>query len=150
MGLSKSDEAEFDKVKRQFPLLAVEGAELTSPVNPRYNCIAWAAGDMGRWWWPLGKYWPGDVPRAVTVVAFVEAYQRQGFVACGSRDFEIGYEKIALYVDSKYEVLHAAKQLPDGKWSSKMGSSVDISHTLTGLEGNTYGRVAQILRRKIE
>jgi len=34
-----------------------------------------------------------------------------------------------------------------GFWSSKIGKSVDIEHTLEGLEGSFYGQVAIIMRR---
>ena len=45
--------------------------------------------------------------------------------------------------------MHVAKMLPDGKWSSKLGESHDISHELNALEGNSYGSVTVILRRSV-
>lgn len=44
---------------------------------------------------------------------------------------------------------HVARQLDDGKWTSKLGSNEDIiHHTLDGLEGEKYGQVTTIMTRK--
>ena len=43
---------------------------------------------------------------------------------------------------------HAARQLTDGTWSSKLGRFHDISHSIDGLSGNEYGRPVLYLRRK--
>jgi Asp-tRNA(Asn)/Glu-tRNA(Gln) amidotransferase B subunit len=59
-------------------------------------------------------------------------------------------EKIALFVGLDKEVTHAARQLPSGAWTSKLGDWEDIEHkTLSGLESACYGRVARILRRPV-
>ena len=42
---------------------------------------------------------------------------------------------------------HVARQLESGLWTSKLGLSVDISHSLHDLEGDTYGEVAALLCR---
>ncbi len=66
------------------------------------------------------------------------------------------FEKIAIYVDTDGVPTHAARQLPDGSWTSKLGDWEDIQHqTLEALEtGNDkahqelgYGKVAKIMRR---
>ena len=44
-----------------FPDLARTGYQVTSPPDPVYNCIAWAAGRTDEWWWPdVGgfEFWP--------------------------------------------------------------------------------------------
>ena len=50
-----------------FPRLAPPARfEITSPRTVAYNCIAWAAGETQRKWWPdkVGvAYWPKGVPR---------------------------------------------------------------------------------------
>jgi hypothetical protein len=48
------------------------------------------------------------------------------------------------------EPTHAARQLPNGKWTSKLGRWQDIEHELDGLVGEMYGTVKQILKRAIE
>jgi len=37
--------------------------QVTSNIDFAYNCIAWAAGDIERFWWPSGQaYWPITFP----------------------------------------------------------------------------------------
>ncbi|MGL6097589.1 MAG: DUF7689 domain-containing protein [Fimbriiglobus sp.] len=65
-----------------FPGLIASGYRPTSPPDDGYNCIAWAAGEADRWWWPdpFGvSFWPPGVPRAESVEAFVAAYTTLGF-----------------------------------------------------------------------
>jgi hypothetical protein len=132
-----------------FPNLEIDGYEETSPATEKYNCIAWAAALSNQWWWPdpLGAYfWPEGVERAVTIEAFFGALMTRGFQPCESGDFEAGFEKVALYsLDGKPS--HAARQLSDGKWTSKLGKYVDITHALQGLEGPVYGRATHFLKR---
>lgn len=137
---------------QDFPLLTafVE----TSPAARRYNCIAWAAGNDTRWWWPdvanIG-YWPPNIPREETVAAFVAAYALQGYAQCANGASEAGFEKIALYgvrVGRDIVPTHAARQLPDGRWTSKLGNCEDIEHdTLEMLNGPGYGAPVGFLRR---
>jgi hypothetical protein len=62
--------------------------------------------------------------------------------------WKLGFEKIAIYVlDEKPQ--HAARQLPNGKWTSKLGQYEDIEHNaLEGLEGSIYGYVACVMKRR--
>lgn len=132
-----------------FPRLASEGFAETSSATAKYNCIAWAAGRTDDWWWPdpLGNYpWPVGVPRTVTIEAFSQAFETLGYVRCEHGNLEPGFEKVALYALNGLPT-HAARQLPDGKWTSKLGKEIDISHTLVGLEGPIYGQVAGYLKR---
>jgi hypothetical protein len=39
--------------------------------------------------------------------------------------------------------------LPDGRWTSKCGTDVDITHRLEQVECHEYGPVALILKRPI-
>jgi hypothetical protein len=58
-------------------------------------------------------------------------------------------EKVALY-GSTFLYTHAARQLLNGKWTSKLGRSVDIEHdTPDDLAGGVYGEVQQYMRRAI-
>ena len=45
------------------------------------------------------------------------------------------------------EAKHAAKQLYNGRWTSKVGGNVDIEHDLLDLEGPCYGNVVMYFRR---
>jgi hypothetical protein len=65
------------------------------------------------------------VPREVTVSAFVQLYSTLGYTACQDGSLELGFEKVAIYALGKV-VKHAARQLPNGKWTSKLGGDVDL------------------------
>ena len=129
----------------KFPELARSPFEITSDQNPFYNCIAWAAGDTENFWWP-GVFWPKSAPRKVTRESFVRAFATRGFKPCDSPDLEDGYEKVALY-EKDGEPTHAARLLPNGRWTSKLGKFHDISHDLDGLNGDEYGTPVLFLRR---
>jgi hypothetical protein len=134
-----------------FPNLAAEDHSVTSPSDSNYNCIAWAADQTDRWWWPDPfelYFWPADVPRVETLDTFVEAFRKQGYERCANADLETGFEKIAIYAKGK--PTHAARQLPDGQWTSKLGQSCDIRHqSLHGVEGELYGSAVVFLKRSI-
>jgi hypothetical protein len=140
--------ASIAKLLRIFSNLNLETAVKKSEPTPKYNCIAFAAGDEAECWWPNEDgYWPDSVPREETIEAFVAAYATEGFAACDSGDLEEGYDKIAIYAIAGVPT-HATRQLPDGKWVSKLGELEDIQHdTLAELEGEAYGRVVWFLRR---
>lgn len=134
-----------------FPGLRTTSYQVTSPADPSYNCIAWAAGTNSDWWWPLSadrkSYWPTGAPREVSLSAFVATMLAFGYTVCSDEAAESRSEKAALFVDSDGAPTHAARQLPTGRWTSKLGQSVDIEHDLRALEGDVYGVVAVILRR---
>lgn len=131
-----------------FPGLRSGEYRVVSPQTTNYNCIAWAAGDTERWWWPTGPYyWPTGAPRERTMASFIAAFEGLGYVSCPNGDPEPGMEKVALYAsDAGPE--HAARQLADGRWVSKLGRLEDIEHaTVNGVEGAHYGRVVHYMRR---
>jgi hypothetical protein len=132
-----------------FPGLHGSTYQVTSPASEVYNCIAWAAGDVGRWWWPdllKQRYWPVATARAETLPAFQEAFASLGFVLCQDDKPESGFEKIALFADDQGPQ-HAARQLANGRWTSKLGELEDIEHYLHDLEGAEYGKVVILMRR---
>lgn len=140
------------ELERLFPELHGVPYEITSPAEPDYNCIAWAAGDDSRWWEPdaFGLYhWPNGVPRQYTLEAYAEAFSQLGFEACESPDLERGWERVALFANADRVPTHAARQLSDGTWTSKLGKLDDIKHPeLNHVSGATYGTPALILRRR--
>ena len=132
-----------------FPDLVRTGYQITSPVDPIYNCIAWAVSDTSRWWWPDPDgfdYWPIGVGRVRTVAAFVDALATANIFPCADGSIEPGWEKVALYATDEGPT-HAARQLPNGRWTSKLGRDEDIEHELEGLAGSHYGAVVLFLRR---
>ena len=137
-------------LETKFPNLVQGGYALTSKATPKYNCIAWAADDNTFWWEPIkypGVYWPPAATMSATLAAYMEAYASLGYVPCADHRLETGFEKIAIFVKDAVPS-HAAKQLETGAWTSKLGPFVDISHNLlSGVEGDEYGHVAQIMKR---
>jgi len=127
---AKSGEG-IDQLRGLFPNLSGK-AKVTSPQTPKYNCIAYAAGDTERWWWPesLLAYWPSGCLNTVSLLAFQMAFETLGYTLCASADFDPTVEKIALF-QKDHKPTHAAKLIADGIWSSKLGKSFDISHDLS-------------------
>ncbi|MBI4602099.1 MAG: hypothetical protein HY721_09080 [Planctomycetes bacterium] len=133
---------------------ALNHARITSPKSSHYNCIAWAAGTNAEWWWPdpFGVYyWPQDVPRLETLDAFLAAYSTLCYESCGDGSLEAGFEKVAVYANAQGVPTHAARQLPSGRWTSKVGALEDIEHdSLAALTGAAYGRPARFMKRRLE
>src|ERR1043165_9532707 len=140
-----------DVFERLFPALRQVGFEITSPRDQRYNCVAWAAGDVTRWWWPAESpfaYWPPGADREESVASFIQAFAILGYERALSGDLEPQFEKVAIFASSDGTPTHMARQLRDGTWTSKVGSLEDIRHREpSGLEGSDYGIVVVFLRR---
>lgn len=140
------------QLERLFPGLGRSSYGVTSPHTTLYNCIAWAAQRDDRWWWPdaMGQYyWPTGVSREETLQAFEEAYGTLGFSSCENAEIESGFEKVAVYAKEGVPT-HAARQMPDGRWTSKLGVLEDIEHdTLEAVEGDQYGKVSLLLKRPV-
>jgi hypothetical protein len=138
-------------IRNEFPKLSPTQFSVSSPETTDYNCIAHAAGESDRFWWPFGPphyYWPPAVPRELTLASFIAAYATIGYEPCTSFKAEKGFEKVVIYTDQQGIPTHAARLLDDAKWSSKLGESFDIEHkTLGGLSGTLYGDPKQPLRR---
>lgn len=134
-----------------FPNLMPDGGVERSPQTPQcdYNCIAFAADEQDRVWWPGDPdcYWPlsdGDV----TLKNFENAFRSLGYRVCSHALLEPGFEKIAFYVAGGNPT-HAAKQLPDGRWKSKLGVDwEDVEHnTLRGVESALYGKAVRFMKK---
>lgn len=141
------------RLENVFPNLQFVYYEVQSPNSGDYNCIGWAAGEDDRFWWPhpspMDGYWPPKVSREETLDSFISAFRTLSYEPTDDEGLEPGFEKVAIYVGSNGEPLHMARQLNSGAWTSKLGQDVDIEHeTLQGLEGQQYGHVAQILKRR--
>ena len=138
-----------------FPNLSPDGWRQCSQPDQRYNCVAFAAGRTDVYWWPdpfpdpFNDYWPPGLPREETIDAIAELYISLGYEPCADAASEPGYEKVALYANGT-DPTHAARQLPDGRWLSKLGPQEDIEHgSLDDLTGPSYGQVARILKRPV-
>lgn len=131
-----------------FPKLGEAGYELKSDADEAYNCLAWAAGENHRWWEPTaGRYWPDRADRLYTVQALMMAYSSLSFTECSDASHEGGMQKIAIY-GMHGEYLHVARQLRNGRWTSKLGPDEDICHSLPdALVGEAYGQIVKFMKR---
>lgn len=139
-----------------LPKLADSAYKVTSDETNQYNCIAWAVGDTTEWWSPVtdaGHYWPIPAPQQATLEIIQAGFEHEGFGSCDDGSLVEGMEKIALFADERTWT-HVARQLPDGRWTSKLGSDCDIEHDLEALEGfddgpdiYRYGRVVAFMSR---
>jgi len=120
-----------------FPNLVDGTYVCTSQLDTRYNCIAWAANDKKHWWEPtvhqdgVRIFWPPYATWDTTVEAYAEAFAWFGYVLWSNDgSLEPGWEKIALYgtiENGRREAQHAARQLPDGRWTSKLGPDYAVA-----------------------
>ena len=118
-----------------------------------YNCIAYAVGETDRWWSHVvdtDYYWPEHASATPSVQSLTEVFAGLGYELCEDAGNEAGFSKVALYADSAGDWTHAAVQLNDGQWSSKLGVHEDISHrTPESLESELYGVVNCYMRRPL-
>jgi hypothetical protein len=153
-GLLDNEEFRFEILKR-FPKLQREGFTVTSPEEIDYNCIAFAAGDITRCWWPDSMnsyYWDPTVPREATLESFKQIFINLGYQVCESSQHEIGFEKVAIFVNRTGEPTHCARQNIRGIWLSKLGGWYDIEHTsVDGVSGPSpsYGKAVAFLKRGV-
>ena len=134
-----------------FPNLSGENFEILTQPSRRYNCIAYAAGDTTQWWWPDGiSYWPPWATADNKIESLKEMFAGLQYEQCEGSNAESGYQKVALYeIQGKFE--HAAVQMPNGRWRSKMGKGPLIEHlTPESLSGGIYGEATVYMRRSVK
>ena len=136
-----------------FPNLTPANHRIIGPASAQFNCIAWACGDTEQWWQPgPNAFWPVtcDPDACWTLANLIAALATVGYVACGDAAPESGFEKIAVYAHSEAEYTHAARQLPSGKWTSKLGKWELIEHdTPEDVSGGVYGTIFQFMKRPL-
>lgn len=142
-----------------FPGLAKDPLfKITSPIDPNYNCIAWAYMYNNRWMQPPNgtpyldgvTWWPDGIEEGMDIQCLVDAFSAIGYIRCNTHIHESGYIKIALYYNpNNNEWTHAARQRKEVDiWMSKLGQSYDIHHgTPYTIEGNNYGSVFCIMKK---
>ncbi len=134
----------------KWPFLYSEGYDAISLETWDYNCIAFAADINNEWWWPDAyghAKWP-IAWREETIECFIAAYEAMRYRKCRSDRPRRGFEKIAIYALAGVPT-HAAKQLPDGRWKSKLGPWEDIEHnTLKAVEEYLYGKAVVFMERR--
>lgn len=122
---------EREAMLRMFPAAASEHEQcsLTSPVDTRYNCIAWAVGVHDRSIWP----WSHTPNIEEAIEMFVREH---GFRRCPRPSTADTGWFIALYCRSNGEFTHVARRTEaSGSWESKLGKFCDVHHTLEAISG---------------
>ncbi len=141
----------------EFPgLLKDSNFQISSPRDETYNCIAWACIKNDIWYWPDpnvkildGVYWPDEIPLDTSADSFIKLYNKHGYEKCDSWKFEDKFSKVAIYQKAGGGVSHAARQLFNGLWTSKLGKENDIRHTTPfSIEGDSYGKATIFMKRK--
>lgn len=138
-----------DEIEQHWPNLNLENHNPKSE-QEMYNCIAWAANKNDEPWWPgvKGYFWPTGFPKTETLDTFINVFEGYvGYERCEDGLLEVGYEKVAIFSKGD-KVKHMARQLENGKWTSKMGNYEDIEHNdLRAIEDGMYGKVVRFLKR---
>lgn len=142
------------KLMAAFPGLRISKFKITSDETDQYNCIAWAAEDTQHFWWPFESphcYWPKECPRIVELDIFIAAFGTLGYSVCQDGIYENGFIKIAIFAKDDGIPTHAARQLLNGKWTSKCGRYKDIEHDLNALCGPhpAYGNVVCYMKKPV-
>ncbi len=156
----------IDEVERilvqAFPKLLNDNSfEVTSKASPNYNCIAWACMYDERWIQPpyLGKpnldcvvWWPPEIPEGIEPEYLKSLFEYHGYIECNSSKREEGYRKVALFFNEQTnEWTHAARELNNGCWTSKLGTFNDIQHsTPETIENDDYGKVYCFMKKKFK
>lgn len=155
-----SDDADIARrrqiIRSRFPLMDPGNFDLISSRSTVYNCAAWAVHDTSAKWWPYPVeeapeyFWPDGARRDDSIEAFIDGYSRLSFQVCENGDLEEGFEKIAVYARGRDRdnPQHVARQLADGRWTSKLGDEEDIEHSaLRDLRSSSYGDPVLYMRR---
>jgi hypothetical protein len=141
-----------DFIEQLFPKLKGTGWEIRSPLDHRYNCVAWVVDDKKKWWEPDPMnqyYWPSGLRRNdYSVEAYKDMFENLGYESSSGEEGEKGYVKIALF--SKGTLFkHVSWQRESGIWTSKLGKLQDIDHLLGSLSGSIYGSPTIFLRKSV-
>jgi len=135
-----------------FPNSKQDPFLLTSPQTSHYNCIAWAFGDDTRWYWPDSSniyFWPPNILREEKIESFIQLFKLIGYEICDNEFQEEQYIKVAIYEDQYGKPTHAARQLSNGLWTSKLGANFDVTHTLYSMKDGAYGNATIFMRKRI-
>jgi len=149
--------SDIEKIENvHFPALkGGKGYESTSPASIEYNCLSWALGIDWTRFDPepqcAGYYWFPGVEREWSLKAITKTLEILGYGICDSPGLEEGFEKVVIYIDETDTPRHFARQLTNGRWTSKLGDLNDIEHdTLDCLVIPDYGKPQLVLKRKRE
>lgn len=149
------------QIIQQFPGLYHDNKfDITSPIDPNYNCIAWAFKLFKDRWMATPKgipyldgvtWWPDGIKDGDEIQCLEQAFSSIGYSKCDSCEHEDGYIKVALYYNPiNNHWTHAARESRKGEhWMSKLGPQYDIHHgSPYTIENDIYGKVYCIMKRQ--
>lgn len=148
------DAVKHRSLLRDFPRLRRRLYRGTSEPATNYNCFAWAVGETHRRWDPTRlrsarNYWPTE-SRSMGLAEALEAFEAVGFRRVDAARAVAGWQTITLYA-ADGQITHAARLLPSGLWTSKLGDDIDLEHeTPEALGGGLYGEPSVTLKRPLE
>lgn len=129
--------------KQRFLKLFPNSFVAVGPATERYNCIACSLGIRNE------VVWPG-----AALESFDRLYQDHGFRPLTTLDTTLdpALEKVVLFGKTlsggALTATHAAKQLADGDWLSKLGDTPLIRHrALESLSSDVYGQPVRVYAR---
>jgi hypothetical protein len=133
-----------------FPASFDEPFIITSAATGAYNCIAWVLENTTLFYWHGPKeyfYWPSEISREENIESFIQLFALHGYEVCEHVRKEKGFSKIVLFTKEGIPT-HAARQLPDGLWTSKLGILEDVKHSLTTISNGLYGSINLVFKKK--
>jgi hypothetical protein len=138
------------ELEREFPNIGRSGVfRPTSPIDPRYNCIAYAAGRTDVWYWPGSIGWPHELPSKINCASLQSLFtDLLDFEITTDDKFEVGYKKVCLFKDQSSMPTHASFLVEKGVWKSKFGRFINALHSLSDLEEGAYGEPYVFLRKR--
>jgi hypothetical protein len=131
-------------INNNFPNLTNEFT-YSSLKNGDYNCIAWIEKNEEDW---IQFY--DEFGRLIkNPERYIHHFSQLGYAPTNNGNLETGKQKIAIYIaSSSNRFKHVARQLEDGRWTSKLGEWEDIEHnTAENLLGGSYGDILKFMEK---
>ena len=145
-------------IERTFPKLHGTDWKIKSPIDSKYNCVAWAVhseinnGYPTCWWEPDPLnlyYWPPSLKRGdYSVKAYKAMFESLGYKTCTREDLDTKHKNIAVFEDQG-RFKHVCRQRNSSIWTSKLGPKQDIDHQLEAVSGKAYGIPTIYLQKNI-
>lgn len=136
---------------RSFPNSLHEPFEITSPETANYNCLAWAMKDNSKWIECDEDYfWFDGIPRDNKLSTIISIFEKKGFQQTKNIEYEDNTELVALFTKDNIECSHLARQIGHQLWTSKLGSSFDVNHSLRSIERGIYGNAVIFVKKERE
>ena len=153
----------LEDLDKLFTQLVCDRNTITSTQTIDYNCVAWALGIQNQWCEPFGVIvpapppdycWTDHRPPDSLLSTYVTFFESHGFELSDDDVLEKGYAKVTIYLlDGMFT--HVARQLSNGRWTSKIGKLEDIQHALAEIESPEdqpygYGRASVFMKRRTQ